>query len=144
MSGLISCPRPLTKVGAFQELGYEYQSARGVWSAERGDRVLVTIWDQEVRRLNGHGIYLDADELHPAGSPWREQAPRHPKHLKVAQRLKRMIGQNDLLDVVVLFGPVGSPRFATTWRADEQDDLKWRVISVKDENGFFRIEAVNH
>jgi len=142
MSGLIACPRPMTKVEAMQDLGYDYAAARGVWTSERDDRVLITLWDQQIRRLGRRGLYQDEAELHPPGSSWHSEAGLHSKHMKRAERLRRVMAGEAELDVVILFGPVQDTRFATSWRPEEQDGLQWSVVSVNDENGFFYLEAV--
>lgn len=135
-----------TKTQAFNELGYDHKATRGVWTAERDQRVLVTLWHQQIRwwpNSSGGTLYLDMEELHPKGDPWRETLPNDSRHMKRARHLERVRSGAAELDIVILFGPVGNDEGrAIAWHAQEHENRIWQVERVCLENGFFRVEAI--
>lgn len=137
----------ISKTKAFNRLGYPHESTRGIWTTEtrEKDRVLLTIWNNQIH-TNENKLWTDPDHEHPVGDPLRNELARNPKHLKRAERLRRVMNGRAELDVVVLFGtvlPVSAQRIvgAMPWIPEEQFGREWRVVSVNPENSFFRAEA---
>ena len=135
----------MSKTEAFKSLGYEYQATRGVWTAERQGRVLVTIWQRIIRYgLSDQGpfLYVDLLELLGDGLSRIAELPSETKHHRRADRLREAWSGESELDVVVLFGPLdNSSGEAIPWNADENEGFSWHVVRVDKESGHYRLEA---
>lgn len=137
----------MKKTDAFRHFGYNhYKATRGVWSAEKDGAVLVTLWHQQMRydcSSEGLGLYVDLDELHPAGDPDRDEIVANPRLRTRADRIKKAMNDHRLnLDIVVLFGPVGNDKGdAEPWVPAKQNNLVWRPVWVRQSDNFFRMEA---
>ncbi len=133
----------MTKTAAFNALGYDVGSARGIWSKDSSDgkRVLVTLWDSQIRE-EPNCLSVDLDTEHPAGLASLQLSPqRKARHMKRAQRLTKVMHGRASLDVTVIFGSGDRVDYAMPWRCDEQFGREWRIISVRPDDGFYRVEA---
>jgi len=141
--------RAMSKTEAFNALGYDYEATRGVWTAEKADAVLVTLWQRTIRwdrDERGAFLYVDLNELLEDGC-WGERIkalPDNPRHLTRAGHLRRVLREDAKLDVVILLGPVDNATGKSlVWRDEENEGLTWRVVRVDDDTGHYRVEARN-
>ena len=137
----------VSKTEAFNALGYEYKATRGVWTAEKSDSVLVTLWQRTIRWGNderGSYLYVDLEELLEDGCWARTIAalPENPRHQTRANHLRKALFEGARLDVVILLGPVDNASGRSlAWVDGKNENLTWRVVHVAEDTGHYRVEA---
>src|SRR6056297_1335448 len=102
--GNVACPTPQTKTKAFQDAGATLKAYRGHWSLDTGERVIVTLWDVQVRRDVEGNLIVDLNFEHPQFDPIRQHPPDPAKHKQRAEHLSLARTEQRRLSVVIIFG----------------------------------------
>jgi hypothetical protein len=121
---------------AFTALGYELQSVRQDWSAEKADGVCITIWK---RGMDWRTMSSDTRTRARDIEIWGKKSGNRKRTTHAKRALEQFDGW---IDAILISGAPGvSYEDAQIWVPAEKGGQRWRVTFLDEETGHIRLEA---